>query len=185
VSGTEKPFKVHAESVEELQTEVQTKLKNKHPQVAIVLPLRFTTASPGCAARPLVETDKQVWALSNDTLVWLLPPVSIEVRVTMPGQLEPIVCVAHSLDSLQDALRRQQPNLSDGVFFTVASASAAVTSWDEVKSLSEPVVLFAAWHWCAVPLKLQLIVNPQLDAANGTCAICSRPLAHHAHLTLS
>jgi hypothetical protein len=183
--GVDKALKVHAESVEELQADLQKKLKAKHPEVAIVPPLQFTTAPPGCAARPALEIDEQMWALADDTSVWLLPtPTSLQILVTVPSVSAPVTCVAYSLISLQHALKIQQPKLSEGVFFTTtdATSASAVGSWDEVMSLPSPVQLFAAWHWCAVPLNLQLLINPQLDAAHGICAICSRPLAHNAHL---
>ncbi len=199
VTGVEKTLQCHADSVEELRTETLDKLEGKELQVTLPQPIEFSIVppsadddAPSVTVRPLL-TDAQLWSLSKNTSVWVLPhPNPTSVRIVLPGVAEPILSAAFSLPHLHTALAEQLTHsgsaLSEGVSFSLTAPTAAAPaprslhSWSEVTSLPAPVTLFAVWRWCAVPLSVQRLIHPQLDAERGTCGICKRPFAHQAHL---
>jgi len=201
VPGVEHALQVHADSVEELRTELQEQLASKQPEVALPRPLDFSILPPvgddevAYMERPTL-IDEQLWSLPKNTRVWVLPPPQpFRVHVVLPTQNVSFLCSALSLSELEQELAQQLAGkglaLSEGVFFsaTVPTTSApqplAVNSWADVQSLPAPVTLYAVWRWCFVPLRLQKLINTQLDVENGVCAICTRPLKHHAHFAPS
>jgi hypothetical protein len=181
VPDVETPIRVNADCLQEIYDEMREKLHNKHPSVILPETSDFTTVSPYVLGDRTLLTEAQLQLLAKDTHVWLLP---LCIMIKVPGRQEPTWCDAYSMAGIGADL-----DLSDGVMWSITPPTVAtlssphiIHSWSELASLRHPITLFAVWDWCPVPLELQRIISPHIDAKGGTCNICQRRLTHHSHL---
>jgi len=195
-AGSAKGIRCRVESVAVLRSELAALLEERElPQ----LPegVRFSSAAEADAEGNRAElVDAELWTLVDGTAVYVLPPPPPKaVRVFMPPSFSeaPVQCAADQLADLLASLGEQLQAAGGRLFdervhFSVtqptpaAPSPAALTAADYA-ALAADSALFAVFEWCPAPLSVQrmLLAGAELDM-ESTCRICSRVLAHQAHL---